>query len=293
MTTAATRRLLSLSSHLVRPTNSTATLRRARSNPNPKQMSTLSASAPPPPFPTEVTFNFELSKNPKNTLGEGKCIRTAAALIIGYVHVGYPPNTYRTNKLMWCTYVRAGRDEILNGKTLDRNSNYFARYCFEQGIELYVPFCLKDSSPAFCPMRLKSGNSPIDLFYRKRVEVIADDEAEIIEASRRMVQNYDFVVTSGGIGPTHDGSCLNFIHSSLLRCPSHHPWPHIQRYTSSNYIHRHNVRILSTRIHKREPRTPQRNSMADGRDEQTPYMANGSYKRAEGGKGEDGIVPSR
>jgi len=30
------------------------------------------------------------------------------------------------------------RDEILNGKTLDRNSNYFARYCFENGIELYV-----------------------------------------------------------------------------------------------------------------------------------------------------------
>lgn len=26
-----------------------------------------------------------------------------------------------------------------------------------------------------------------------------------IEASRRMVQNYDFVISSGGIGPTHDG----------------------------------------------------------------------------------------
>lgn len=28
------------------------------------------------------------------------------------------------------------RDEILNGKTLDKNSNYFAKYCFERGIEL-------------------------------------------------------------------------------------------------------------------------------------------------------------
>ena len=27
-------------------------------------------------------------------------------------------------------------DEILNGKTLDRNSNYFARFCFENGVEL-------------------------------------------------------------------------------------------------------------------------------------------------------------
>lgn len=38
----------------------------------------------------------------------------------------------------------------------------------------------------------------------KRIETIADDESEIIEAVRRMSTNYDFVVTSGGIGPTHD-----------------------------------------------------------------------------------------
>lgn len=36
----------------------------------------------------------------------------------------------------------------------------------------------------------------------KRIEVIADDEEEIVEAARRMSNNYDFVVTSGGIGPT-------------------------------------------------------------------------------------------
>lgn len=37
----------------------------------------------------------------------------------------------------------------------------------------------------------------------KRVEVIADDQDEIIEATTRMSKNYDFVVTSGGIGPTY------------------------------------------------------------------------------------------
>jgi hypothetical protein len=38
----------------------------------------------------------------------------------------------------------------------------------------------------------------------KRIETIEDDEEEIVEAVRRMSERYDFVVTSGGIGPTHD-----------------------------------------------------------------------------------------
>lgn len=50
------------------------------------------------------------------------------------------------------------------------NSNYYAQWCFNLGIQL------------------------------KRIEVIADDEAEIVEAVRRMSDAYDMVVTSGGIG---------------------------------------------------------------------------------------------
>ncbi|KEF53361.1 uncharacterized protein A1O9_10336 [Exophiala aquamarina CBS 119918] len=65
-------------------------------------------------------------------------------------------------------------DEVLGGKTVDTNSAYLAKFCFSLGMQL------------------------------KRVEVIADDEGEIIEAAQRMSKNYDFVVTSGGIGPTHD-----------------------------------------------------------------------------------------
>jgi Probable molybdopterin binding domain len=57
-------------------------------------------------------------------------------------------------------------------QTTDTNSSYMAKFCFNLGISL------------------------------KRVEVIGDDEDEIIEACRRMSKNYDFVVTSGGIGPT-------------------------------------------------------------------------------------------
>jgi molybdenum cofactor synthesis domain-containing protein len=65
-------------------------------------------------------------------------------------------------------------DEVLGGKTTDTNSAYLAKFCFSLGIAL------------------------------KRIEVIADDEGEIVEACKRMSTNYDFVVTSGGIGPTHD-----------------------------------------------------------------------------------------
>ncbi|KAM6501290.1 MoaB/Mog domain containing protein [Amanita muscaria] len=116
-------------------------------------MSTTAPTFPPSPIPT-------------NPLGQGYYIRTAAALIIG--------------------------DEILNGKTLDKNSNFFARYCFENGIEL------------------------------KRIEVIPDDENEIIEASRRMVSKYDFVITSGGIGPTHDDITYASLAKSFNQNLVHH-----------------------------------------------------------------------
>ncbi|KAF8558621.1 Molybdopterin binding protein [Imleria badia] len=111
-----------------------------------------------------------------------KHIQTAGALIIG--------------------------DEILNGKTLDRNSNYFARFCFDHGIDL------------------------------KRVEVIADDEHEMyvhpsllwlapdspsVEASRRMVDRYDLVVTSGGIGPTHDDITYASLAKAFHQQLSYHP----------------------------------------------------------------------
>ncbi|KAF6223833.1 hypothetical protein HO173_013164 [Letharia columbiana] len=56
-------------------------------------------------------------------------------------------------------------DEVLGGKTVDTNSAYLAKFCFKLGMNL------------------------------KRIEVIGDDEGEIVEAARRMSDNYDFVVT--------------------------------------------------------------------------------------------------
>ncbi|GAA99926.1 uncharacterized protein L969DRAFT_93417 [Mixia osmundae IAM 14324] len=65
-------------------------------------------------------------------------------------------------------------DEVLNGKTHDSNSNFLAKQLFDLGISL------------------------------KEIQVIPDEEERIIEAAKRMTASYDLVVTSGGIGPTHD-----------------------------------------------------------------------------------------
>lgn len=65
-------------------------------------------------------------------------------------------------------------DEVLNGKIKDTNSNYFAKFCFGKGIEV------------------------------KHIAVVPDEEQDIIETIQRLSSRYDFIVTSGGIGPTHD-----------------------------------------------------------------------------------------
>jgi molybdenum cofactor synthesis domain-containing protein len=65
-------------------------------------------------------------------------------------------------------------DEILSGRTQDTNSNYVARQLAGLGIDL------------------------------KEVRVVGDDEAEIVAALNALRARYDFIFTTGGIGPTHD-----------------------------------------------------------------------------------------
>jgi molybdenum cofactor synthesis domain-containing protein len=65
-------------------------------------------------------------------------------------------------------------DEILSGRTKDKNIGYIAEYLTAIGIDL------------------------------KEVRVVADDEAAIVEALNALRAGYDYVFTTGGIGPTHD-----------------------------------------------------------------------------------------
>jgi molybdenum cofactor synthesis domain-containing protein len=65
-------------------------------------------------------------------------------------------------------------DEILSGRTKDKNIGYIAEYLTGIGIDL------------------------------KEVRVVADDEEAIVAALNALRGRYDYVFTTGGIGPTHD-----------------------------------------------------------------------------------------
>ena len=65
-------------------------------------------------------------------------------------------------------------DEILSGRTEDKNLAYLANWLGKIGINL------------------------------SEVRVILDDEEAIIEAVNTLRKKYDYVFTTGGIGPTHD-----------------------------------------------------------------------------------------
>ena len=65
-------------------------------------------------------------------------------------------------------------DEILSGRTEDKNLSYLAKWLGRLGINL------------------------------SEVRVVLDDEGDIIEAVNSLRKKYDYVFTTGGIGPTHD-----------------------------------------------------------------------------------------
>ncbi len=65
-------------------------------------------------------------------------------------------------------------DEILSGRTKDKNIGFIADYCTAIGIDL------------------------------KEVRVVSDDEAAIVAALNALRAKYLYVFTTGGIGPTHD-----------------------------------------------------------------------------------------
>ena len=85
---------------------------------------------------------------PGSTAPSGDAVVTAAILVIG--------------------------DEILSGRTKDKNIGYIADHCTAIGIQL------------------------------KEVRIVADEEDDIVSALNALRARWTYVFTTGGIGPTHD-----------------------------------------------------------------------------------------
>lgn len=76
-------------------------------------------------------------------------------------------------------------DEILSGRTKDKNIGYIADYLTAIGIRL------------------------------SEVRIVPDVQSEIIEAVNSLRVKYDYVFTTGGIGPTHDDITADAVAAAL------------------------------------------------------------------------------
>src|SRR5450631_2428643 len=86
-------------------------------------------------------------------------------------------------------------DEILSGRTKDKNIGYIADYLTAIGIDL------------------------------KEVRVVSDDEHAIVNALNALRESYTYVFTTGGIGPTHDDITADCIAKAFGVSIDHHPEP--------------------------------------------------------------------
>jgi molybdenum cofactor synthesis domain-containing protein len=82
---------------------------------------------------------------------------------------------------IWTAALVVIGDEILSGRTEDRNIAQVARWLNGQGIRL------------------------------SEVRVVADEEAAIVAAVNAVRPKHDYVFTTGGIGPTHDDITIDSI----------------------------------------------------------------------------------
>ncbi|MFV0279716.1 MAG: competence/damage-inducible protein A [Rhodoblastus sp.] len=84
-------------------------------------------------------------------------------------------------------------DEILSGRTKDKNIGYIADYLMQIAIDL------------------------------REVRIVPDVEAEIVDALNALRARYTYVFTTGGIGPTHDDITADSVAKAFGVDISEHP----------------------------------------------------------------------
>ncbi|KAJ3031778.1 UNVERIFIED_CONTAM: hypothetical protein HDU68_000065 [Siphonaria sp. JEL0065] len=104
-------------------------------------------------------------------------------------------------------------DEVLGGKTVDTNSAFLAKLCFSSGLSL------------------------------KKIVVIPDDEVAIVQTVQDISAEFEggHVITSGGIGPTHD----DITYASIAKA-----------FNLSLVRHDETCSLMQKIAHTRDPSTP-------------------------------------
>lgn len=98
-----------------------------------------------------------------------------------------------SNQRIWTAAVLVIGDEILSGRTQDKNVAQIGVWLNAQGIRL------------------------------REVRIVADIEDEIVVAVNALRTRYDYLFTTGGIGPTHDDITVDAVAKALGLAVQIHP----------------------------------------------------------------------
>jgi molybdenum cofactor synthesis domain-containing protein len=101
-------------------------------------------------------------------------------------------STAQTDSVVTAAVLVIG-DEILSGRTKDKNVGYLADCLTEIGIDL------------------------------KEVRIVPDEEPEIVAAVNALRGRYTYVFTTGGIGPTHDDITAESVAKAFGLAIDYHP----------------------------------------------------------------------
>ena len=101
-------------------------------------------------------------------------------------------STAQTDSVVTAAVLVIG-DEILSGRTKDKNVDYLADCLTEIGIDL------------------------------KEVRIVPDEEPEIVAAVNALRGRYTYVFTTGGIGPTHDDITAESVAKAFGLAIDYHP----------------------------------------------------------------------
>lgn len=137
---------------------------------------------------------------------------------------------------VWTAALLVIGDEILSGRTEDKNIQQIARWTNRQGIRL------------------------------EEVRVVPDQEAAIVAAVNALRPSYDYLITTGGIGPTHDDITVDSVAAAFGVPVMTHPKAHaiLERYYEKRGLELTDSRLRMARVPEGAELIPNPTSGAPG-----------------------------